>query len=124
MKFKDLIEEDAGAIFEIEEFAEYVMVDGVILKASLNVNTDKISGNQSLNFDGLHGDFAILYFKTIDYTKKRKRIPKQGEYVYIEQKGKRKRYTVMSAEDDLGVTALKLTAYRQDTLRAMESQML
>ena len=124
MKFKDLIEEDAGAIFEIEEFAEYVMVDGVILKASLNVNTDKISGNQRLVFDALHGDFAILYFKTVDYTKKRKRIPKQGEYVYIEQKGKRKRYTVMSAEDDLGVTALKLTAYRQDTLRAMETQML
>ena len=117
MKFKELLSEDAAVIFEIEEFAEYIQLDNVILKASLNRSTEPKSGNEKQNFDGLHGDFAKLFFKTSDYVKKRGRIPKNGEYVYLAKGKFNKRYRVINSEDDLGVTCLTISAYRQNVLR-------
>ncbi len=115
--FKDLLGIDAAVIMSVTEFAEYLTVDGVTLACQFVPSTEKKSNAKSDNYAGLHGDFATLYFKTKDYTNKRKRIPRQGEFVYIELKNFKKRFEVVSAEDELGVTCLTLSTYRQNTTR-------
>ena len=121
--FKDLLGVDAAVIMSVTEFAEYLTVDGVTLACQFVPSTERKSGNKSDNYEGLHGDFATLYFKTKDYTSKRERIPRQGEYVYIELKGRKKRFEVVSSEDELGVTCLKLSTYRQNTTRGNVKKM-
>lgn len=113
--FKDLLGIDAGVIMNVTEFAEYLQVDGVMLACQFVPSSGKMSGVKNRNFDGLHGDFATLYFKTADYVKKRgRRIPVQGEYIYLEVRGVKKRFEVVNSEDELGVTALTVSIYRQN----------
>ena len=112
--FKDLLGVDAAAIMSVVEFAEYLKIDGVILACQFVPSTEKMSGVESKNYGGLYGDFAEIYFKTADYEqKRRKKIPVQGEFIYIELRGIKKRFEVVSSEDELGVTCLKLSTYRQ-----------
>ena len=112
--FKDLLGVDAAAIMSVVEFAEYLKIDGVILACQFVPSTEKMSGVESKNYGGLYGDFAEIYFKTADYQKKRgKKIPVQGEFIYLEVRGIKKRFEVISSEDELGVTCLKISTYRQ-----------
>ena len=98
----------------VVEFAEYLKIDGVILACQFVPSTEKMSGVESKNYGGLYGDFAEIYFKTADYQKKRgKKIPVQGEFIYLEVRGIKKRFEVISSEDELGVTCLKISTYRQ-----------
>ena len=64
-------------------------------------------------FDRLEGDFVELYFRTQDYTATRKRLPRYGEWCFVNGK----RFEVVSSQDDLGVAHLVLASYRQPTLR-------
>ena len=113
--FKDVIGIDAAVIMNVTEFAEFLTIDGVTIACQFVPSSDKMSGMSSRNFEGLSGDFATLYFKTADYVNKRKRkIPAQGEYVYLEAKGIKKRFEVLRSEDELGVTALTISSYRQN----------
>lgn len=115
--FKDLLDVDAAVIMSVTEFANYLTVDGVLLPCQFVPSTGKMSGVESKNYGGLYGDFATLYFKTKDYTKKRGReIPKQGQFVWIELRGLKKRFEVIKSEDELGVTCLTLSTYRQNTI--------
>ena len=112
--FKDLLGIDAAAIMSVVEFAEYLKIDGVILACQFVPSTEKMSGVESKNYGGLYGDFAEIYFKTDDYQKKRgKKIPVQGEFIYLEVRGIKKRFEVISSEDELRVTCLKISTYRQ-----------
>lgn len=104
---------------DVEEFAELIVLDGVIIKASINNNTENISNVASRNYAGLHGDFSRIFFLTEDYCRKRLRIPKQGDYVFLEKGNDRRQYTVVSSENDLQVTELVLQSYRQNTLRGV-----
>lgn len=115
--FKDLLGVDAAIIMSVTEFAEYLTVDGVTLACQFVPSTNKKSGVSSENYGGLYGDFATLYFKTEDYTKKRgKPVPAQGQFIFIELKGLKKRFEVVKSEDELGVTCLTLSTYRQNTI--------
>ena len=112
--FKDDLFADLGIFVETDEFAELTDVDGVLLKAQFQTLTQKKSGLESQNYEQLHGDFVTLHFKTSDYTGKRERIPKHGELCSVNGK----RYDVINSRDDLGITKLVLSAYRQNTLRS------
>ena len=114
--FKDLLDKDAAVIMNVTEFAEYLELNGVILACQFCPSTAKASKAKSDNYLGLYGDNATLYFKTADYVKSRRPLPKQGDYVYLGLKGVKKRFEVMSVEDELGVTCLILRSYRQNTI--------
>ena len=120
--FKDLLETDAAAIMSVTEFAEYLTVDGVVLACQFVPSTAEKSSVKSENFGGLYGDFATLYFKTKDYTNKRKRLPRQGEFVILSARKAKKRYEVVEVEEELGVTCLTLSSYRQNTMRGAASK--
>lgn len=113
MRFKELLPIDNDNIVDLEEMAEYVLLDGVTLKAVVTYSTAKASSVRSRNFGGLYGDYVTLWCKTIDYIGKRERIPRQGEICFLNGK----RYEVHESGDFSGITRLNLFAYRQETLR-------
>ena len=113
MSFRDDLRDDLNIFVESEEFAQFVNVDGITLRAQVTNVTKKISGNETRNFEGLHGDFLTLFFKTADYVGKKSRIPRQGEQCFVDGV----RYDVTRCFDELGITKLELSAYRQNTLR-------
>lgn len=109
MIFRELLAEDAETYFNLDEFAELVIIDEVELPAQFLTHTEKKSSQEKMNFGGLHGDFAEIFFKTQDYLNYREKIPKQGDYCRINGK----RYDVISSADEKGITRLVLSAYRQ-----------
>ena len=113
MSFRDDLRDDLDIFVESEEFAQFVTVDGVYLRAQVNAHTAQKSGNSNLNFEGLHGDFVTLHFKSSDYCGKKQRLPRKGEQVWVDGA----RFDVESCEDQLGIAKLVLAAYRQNTLR-------
>lgn len=113
MSFRDDLKRDLDIFVESEEFAEFVTLDGIYLRAQVNAHTAQKSGNETRNFEGLHGDFVTLHFKTADYCGKKSRLPRKTEQVWLNEK----RYDVESCEDQLGICKLVLAAYRQNTLR-------
>ena len=72
--------------------------------------TAEKSGRLQETFEGLHGDFVELYFKTAEYAG---RLPVQGEWCYVDGR----RYEVCSSEDELGMSHITLAAYRQSVMR-------
>lgn len=111
---KDVIASDNRQVFiDLNEFAEYVEIDGVLLQAQIQFRTEKISALQSENYDTLHGDFTKIFFRTADYCKKNERLPHQGEYVHINKK----MYRVLTCKDEMGITRLQVSGYRQEQLR-------
>lgn len=113
--FKDLLSVDAAAIMNVTEFAEFLQVNGVLLACQFIASTGKISSAEKDQKEGLNGDFATLYFKTTDYTRKsEKPLPKQGDWIYLQAGNFKKRYRVEVAEDELGVTHLELAILREN----------
>ena len=119
MTFKDLLPSDNEAILQLDEFAEYVKIDGVILKAVVEKSTAQKSGSRQLNYKGLMGDFVTLYFRTYDYIGKKNRLPRHDERVkvYSDEWSCDKLFNVVSCQDELGICTLVLDAYRQNTAR-------
>lgn len=103
---KELIAADLDVFIELEEFAERVTFNGVELSAVLMRHTAEKSARLAETFDGLHGDFATIYFKVEDYGKP---LPHQGEWALINGR----RYDVMSSEEEMGMAKLICAAYRQ-----------
>lgn len=122
MTFKDILPDDDSAMLDLTEFAELVRIDGVNLRAVIENHTAKKSGNDKKNFKGLFGDFTEIFFRTCDYCGKRERLPRNGEIcmVYSEEWKCEKRFIVEQCTDEMGMTHLILSAYRQDTLRSEE----
>ena len=121
MTFKEIIPSDNENILWLDEFAELVEIDGVILKAVVEKSTAQKSGSMKLNHKGLFGDFTTLYFRSADYMANEKRLPRHGERVkiYSEEWECAKMFNVVSCESDLGICTLTLDAYRQNTLRGV-----
>lgn len=121
MTFKEILPSDNENILMLDEFAEYVKINDVILKAVVEKSTAQKSGNMKLNFKGLMGDFVTLYFRTSDYNGKRERVPRHGERVkvYSDEWACDKLFNVVSCQDELGICTLVLDAYRQNTLRGV-----
>ena len=115
MHFKELLEEDNAAVVDISEMAEWVEVDGVIFAAQKVQSTGRFTTAGFKKYEGLHGDFLTLYFRTKDYCKKRERLPREGEYIFYNGK----RYTVMSCGEEHGIAKLTVQSYRQNTLRQL-----
>ena len=113
MSFKDDVRADLPTFVEVTEFGELATIDGVILWAQIIPWTAEKSSRQNENYDGLFGDYVTIYFQTEPYVKKRKRLPAQGQWVYVNGK----RYDVRSCRDELGITKLICAAYRQGSAR-------
>lgn len=121
MNFKDVIASDNEEVFiNVNEFSEYVDIDGVMIQAQIQYRTERKSALQSENFDGLHGDFTKVFFRTSDYCGKRERLPVQGEFVHINGK----RYEVLACKDELGIVRLLVSDYRMIQLRQKPFQRL
>ena len=121
MTFKEILPSDNENILQLDEFARWVKIDGVILRAVAEKSTAQKSGNLKLNYKGLMGDFLTLYFRTSDYIGKRERLPRYGERVkvYSDEWACDKLFNVVSCADELGICTLTLDAYRQNTLRGV-----
>lgn len=112
---KDDIAADIRDVFiNLTEFSDFHTLDGVIIACQVSAWTADKSARQNETYDGLHGDFTTLYFKTAEYTTKRERLMRKGEWCYFDGK----RYDVISVRDEMGVTKLVISAYRQNTLRS------
>ena len=112
--FKDVIASDNQEVFiDVNEFAEYVDVDGVLLQGQIQYRTERKSALQSETYETLHGDYLKVFFRTNDYCRKRERLPVQGEIVHVNGK----RYQVLTSKDEMGITRLVVSAYRQVQLR-------
>lgn len=111
--FKEILKADLDTFINLEEFSDEITIDGVTLPAQLTTSTKEKSARQSENFQGLHGDFVTVYFKTADYLATRQRLPVYNEYVIMNGK----RYVVESSSDQGGIAKLILSAYRQNILR-------
>ena len=110
--FKDDVAEDIRTFLDVEEFSELADVNGVILRCQISAYTSEKSGRQNENYDGLHGDFTTIFFETAPYIKKRARLPREGEKIYINGK----RFEVAKVKDEMGIAKIICGAYRQNTL--------
>lgn len=119
---KDVIKYDVEKVFiNLNEFAEYVEIDGVILQAQVQYRSEKAAGLKMRMFEAvrgelmqpLHGDYVQMFFRTADYCAKMERLPFQNEYCHVNKK----KYKVISCKDEMGITRLILSDYRQEQLR-------
>lgn len=113
MTFKDDLREDIGVFVNVTEFGELREVDGVIMPCQMIASTGAKSNRLTDNYDGLLGDFVTLYFRAETYIKKRGRLPRRGEWLYVNDK----RFDVESVTNQHGVAKVVLSAYRQNKLR-------
>lgn len=111
--FKDDLREDIYTFVNVNEFSELAQVDGVLMPCQITHYTGEKSARQNEHFEGLHGDFTTIYFRASTYMTKRERLPRNGEWLIINQK----RYDVISVKNELGVVKVVCSAYRQNRLR-------
>lgn len=115
---EDIKFDNQEVFFDLGEFAEYVEIDGMILEAQVQYRTEKASSLKSESFETLHGDYTKIFFRTADYCRKNERIPVEGEFVHINGK----RYKVLTSKDEIGITRLAVSSYRQEQLRQKQFQ--
>ena len=114
LNFRDFLKQDNQNIFiNLKEFGEYAEIDGVTLQVQVQFRTERYSALQSQDYDTLHGDFVKIFFRTADYCGKRERLPFQGEICHINGK----RFKVLTCKDEMGITRLVVSSYRQEQLR-------
>lgn len=114
MKLKDVIAWDNQQVFfNMGEFAEYIELDGMIITGQVQYHTEKASSLKSESFDELHGDYVKVFFRTGDYCRKNERIPTEGEFIHLNGK----KYKVKASKDEMGITRLVASSYRQEQLR-------
>ena len=104
MRFRKAIDEDLEIFVNLEEFGEEHEINGQIIPCVFQRLTKEKSGNESRNFDGLHGDFMTLHFRTILIDP----LPHEGESIRIDGK----RFTIDNVEDMIGMTRMILSSYR------------
>ena len=109
----DIASDNDDVFFDLGEFSEYVELDGMIIEVQVQYRTEKASTLKTETFQGLHGDYTKIFFRTADYCRKNERLPVQGEYVHINGK----MYKVLTCKDEMGITRLQVSAYRQEQLR-------
>ena len=115
MTFKDDLAEDKYTFLNVNEFSELATVDGVLMKCQISHWTAEKSNRLTETFDGLHGDFTTIYFDADVYIKKRQRLPRNGEQIYVNSK----RYDVVSVKNEMGIAKIVCSAYRQNVLRSV-----
>lgn len=112
--FKDDLKSDISATFiNLEEFSQLKWIDGVLIPCQVAHYTGESSSRQNETYAGLHGDYTTVSFEADNYTRKRERLPRNGEQIYLDGK----RYDVVTVQNVMGVAKIVCTAYRQNTLR-------
>ena len=113
MSFKDDLAADIGTFLNVEEFAELVTLENdLVLPAQIDYKTSEKSTRMTENFSGLMGDFCTIYFASEPYYKKRQKLPRYGEWLYVNDK----RYDVIAAQEQKGIIRVDCAAYRQNQL--------
>ena len=112
--FKDDLADDICQTFiDVDEFAELVWVDGVLIPCQVVHYTADKSNRKNETYEGLHGDFTTLFFNAAGYMRKRERLPRHGEEIYINGKC----YYVVSVKNEMGMAKIVCSSYRQNTIR-------
>ena len=106
--FKEDLRDDLRTFVAMEEFAQLIDLNGVMMPAQVVKHTAEKSQRMSQQFGGLHGDFTEIFFQAEPYIKKRGRLPVKGDWIYVDKR----RYDVVSSQDDLGMAHVTLAAYR------------
>lgn len=109
MTFKEQLAADRDIFLSSDEFAEEVTIDGVRLTGQISAYTADKSERLNQQFDGLHGDWLVVYFKADAYTAQRTRLPVQGQWALINGR----RFDVVSCAEQGGICKLVCSAYRQ-----------
>ena len=113
MSLKDDVVADIEIFLELEEFGEELVIDGVKLIGVISTYTQEKSARMAETFDGLHGDWQEIYFRTEDFCAVKKFLPKNGDWAIINGK----RYDVITSMDQSGIAKIICAAYRQNSLR-------
>lgn len=113
MSLKDDVVADIEIFLELEEFGEEITIDGVKLIGVISTYTQEKSARLTETFDGLHGDWQEIYFRTEDYCAVKKFLPKHGDWILVNNK----RFDVVSSTDQCGIAKLLVSAYRQSLPR-------
>lgn len=109
MTFKEDMAEDLPTFLATDEFAQEISVDGVKVSAQVYRSTREKSGRLQEQFEPLMGDFTTIYFKTEEILVARGKVPAKGDRILIDGA----RFEVEQSDDELGITKLICTAYRQ-----------
>ena len=113
MTFKETIAADLDIFVETSEFAEEITIDGIELPAQVIKSTQEKSQRLQEQFDGLHGDFVTIYFKSEPFITERGKLPAKGDWILIDGR----RYDVVFSQEELGIIKVTASAYRQPTPR-------
>lgn len=113
MSFKDAIYADLDIFVETSEFAELIEIDGIEVAAQVLKHTEEKSQRLQEQFDGLHGDFVTIYFKSEPFITQRGKLPAKNDWVLIDGR----RYDVVFSQEELGIIKVTASAYRQPTPR-------
>lgn len=120
MTLKEVIKMDNEVVYlDVNEFAELIEIDGVLLKGQVQYRTERKSALQSESFDGLHGDWLKVFFRAADYVGKEGQLPTQGEYIKLNGK----MYKVVACKDEMGIVRIVASSYRQEQPRQFQRLM-
>lgn len=108
MTFLEALEADLDVFMNVEEFAVIRELEGVLLKVSYQFYRDEVTGRQSDEYAGLHGDHVALTFRAADFLKKKDHLPREGERI----KFRDKLYGVTRSENEFGLCRLECVRYR------------
>lgn len=106
--FRDDLITDHEVFLNTREFAALHTLENVLLDCTTRRYTSKLSGRQSDDYDGLHGEHLAVQFRATDYLRKGLALPKEKERVRFDGR----MYTVESAENEFGIVRLVLSSYR------------
>ncbi len=109
MSFRDMVAADVENVFlNPEEFGETHDLNGVtctcVIANDATYDREARLKDGKRTPDGLHGDYLTVCVRKSDL----QRVPKQGDNFKVDKK----RYTVDSCADDMGILTITLGAYR------------
>ena len=104
MIFKDSIAKDIDIFLNLDEFGEIHDINGQEIPCIFISLTQQMSGNSNQNFNGLQGDFRVLYYRTESINIRFQ----EGESIRIDSA----RFTINRVENTMGITKIEISSYR------------
>ena len=106
MSLKDILQEDLNSVFfDLDEFAETHLVNGVEMNIIIDSNElGERKATSGKHYDGAYSSIMLMYVKAEEYGAK----PKVGSMIVLDQK----HYKVTDVVDEGGVYSITMGATR------------